>query len=409
MAEVHWGEERGGVRFGLRPPPSEAEAGGTIVLELLCQNRSKEPVLIFGFEQKYPRTLRVSPPKSHRPWIRVSFGDVNVFHPPDAFTRLLPGATVSTGLDVSFAFDRRGAGSWPIAFAYDPVRATGRLTAWKPGEGEVKTGIVDLLVTTARSLRDAGIDEAAETALDMALLRGTDGLVDMLRRYGTGGAIFAARRVARVLSSGGESTVGWRALDALSLLGDAGIEAIRETRQQIPHAEQALAFAEEWLRHRKAGEVATEHLPFLTMLERVIEQPDSRGNFLLTWTAVDSEIHGTRRLQVFGNGERIVSGRVPGGTVATTRRSNLNRMQMQTLMEALRYGAVWLLRPLREHGLPDEPRPTLEVQLALGDPFTRRVGMWNGEWRLGPASQLADLLDRLSQENPPETLPPPAP
>jgi len=38
------------------------------------------------------------------------------------------------------------------------------------------------------------------------------------------------------------------------------------------------------------------------------------------------------------------------------------------------------------------------VRRALGEPFVRRVALWNGEWRQGPASQLADLLDRLAAE-----------
>jgi hypothetical protein len=54
------------------------------------------------------------------------------------------------------------------------------------------------------------------------------------------------------------------------------------------------------------------------------------------------------------------------------------------------------LRPLRPQGLPDEPRPALELQLALGENFTRRIAMWNGEWRQGPAFRLADILDRLA-------------
>ncbi len=132
------------------------------------------------------------------------------------------------------------------------------------------------------------------------------------------------------------------------------------------------------------------------MLDRVIAQPDQRGNFLLSWTAVDSAVHGTRRLQLLGSGERIVVNRAPGEPTSTTKRLSLGSMPMQSVVEALRYSAVWLLRPLREQGLPDEPRPSLEVQLALGDPFVRSVAMWNGEWRLGPAAPLASLLDRLA-------------
>lgn len=405
--DVQWGEEVDGVRFGVRPPPGEVEAGGTIVVELLCQNRGSQAVNVFGFETAYPRSLRVSPPKAHRPWIRVSFGDVNVFHPPEAFTRLLPGATLSTGLDLSFAFDRRGAGAWRVGFGYDRVRASGRMTSWEP-QSEVLTGIADLSVTTARSLREAGIDERAEMELDAALMTADPELVGRLRTFGFGGAIFAARRVARILSFGAESTIGWRALDALGLLGDEGVKAVTQTRQQLPHAEKALAFAEEWIRHQAGEPPAQRHLPFLTMLERVIEQPDQRGNFLLTWTSVDSDIHGTRRLQIFGNGERVVTGRMPGASMATTRRSSLTSMQVTAVCQALMFAEVWLLRELRAAGLPDEPRPTLEVQLALGEPFSRYVAMWNGEWRLGPASQLADLLDRLSRDASPDTMPPPA-
>jgi hypothetical protein len=407
MTEVRWGQEVSGVRFGVRTPARELEAGGTIVVEVLAQNRTQAPVHLFGFQPSYPRSLRVSPPKDHRPWIRISFGDTNVFHPPEAFVRLLPGAIVSTGLDLSFVFDRRGAGSWDLTFAYDPVRASGRLDAWRP-ESEAQTAICELVVTVARSLRDAGIDEAAELRLDELLLRGDPDLVHHLHRYGAGGAAFAARRVARILSAGGESTLGWRALDALSLLGDEGIRAVHEHRTVLPHAQSALSFAEEWLRHRRGENAPHAHLPFVSMLERVLAQPDQRGNFLLTWTAVDSDIHGARRLQIFGNGERIVTTRLPGASVANTRRSYLGASQMQTVVESLRDAAVWLLRPLRERGLPDEPRPTLEVQLALGEPFTRNVALWNGEWRLGPASTLADLLDRLSQSASPDSMLPPS-
>ncbi len=401
FVDIQWGGEKDGVRFGLRVP-RDAEAGGTVTIELHCENRSEEPVWVFGFHPQYPRSLRVSPPRPQRPWIRVSFADVNVLHPPEAFTRVVPGEVVCTGLDLSFAFDRRGAGRWPIAFAYDPVRASARLQAWH-GDGEVTTAVAELIVTMARSLRDAGIDEATEARLDAALLRGSEDAIDQLRSFGRGGAVFAARRLARILSPGAESALGWQALDALGLMGAVGREAVAEVRPQLPHAEPALAFASDWLAH-VAGETASPvDLPFVMMLERVIEQPDQRGNFLLTWTSVDSSVHGLKRLQVFGDGDCVATLRVPGATVPSTRRISLSPMQLRTVAEALRYAAVWLLRPLREVGLPDEPRPALEVQLALGGPFTRQVAMWNGEWRRGPARPLADLLDRLVQEAAPPT------
>jgi hypothetical protein len=66
---------------------------------------------------------------------------------------------------------------------------------------------------------------------------------------------------------------------------------------------------------------------------------------------------------------------------------------------------MWLLRPLRKVGFPDEPRPALEVQLALGEPYTRRVAMWNGEWRQGPGFRIADMLDRLAAQVRPSVMP----
>jgi hypothetical protein len=384
------------------------EAGGTLVLELLCQNVGREPIHVFGFQAGYPRSLRVSPPKQDRPFIRVSFGDVNVLHPPEAFRKVEPGQTVSTGLDLSFAFDRRGAGHWQVGFAYDPVRASGRQAAWlAAGDRTPQTGVVELAVTTARALREAGIDAQVEAELDTALLTADPHLVEQLRRYGPGGAAFAARRVARVLSYGAESTLGWRALDALSLLGELGLAAVRDAREDLPHAEVALGYAQQWIEHRQRLPAPYEHLPFLTMLSRLVHEPDIRGNFLVSFTAWESDLHGLRRVQIFGDGGRIVTVRAPGQLVATTRRTFISEMQLKALLESLGYAAIWLLRPLRTAGMPDEPRPSLEVQLALGDPFRRQVSMWNGEWRHGPAAQLADLLDRLADDTSSEGLTPP--
>ncbi|MEM1417468.1 MAG: hypothetical protein AAGH15_21405, partial [Myxococcota bacterium] len=164
MGEVRWGPAVGSLRFGLREPAGELEAGGTVALELVVENRGSTPAQVFGFREAYPRSLRVSPPKEHRPWIRVSFADVKVLHGPEAFLRLEPGAQASTVLDLSFAFDRRGAGRWPIAFAYDPVRASGRLEAWAAPEGQdaAQTPVVELIVIAPRTLSEAGIDAAAE-------------------------------------------------------------------------------------------------------------------------------------------------------------------------------------------------------------------------------------------------------
>lgn len=394
-ADVAWGEELGGLRFGLWHPTAEAEAGGSVRLDLLCENRSGRPARVFGFEPGYPRALRVSPPRPSRPWIRVSFGDLNVLHPPQAFVEVAPGEVATTTLDLSFAFDRRGAGRWPVAFAYEPVRSAGGLTAWTPPDGEARTGVLSLVVARAQSLREAGIDTATESELDALLLAGDPSAVDRLRELGPGGATFAARRVARIVSTGAESVLGWRALDALELLGEPGLEAARQAAEDLPHAVEALRFAADRVAHRLGRTAPEEHLPFVTMLDRVIAEPEARGNLLLAWTR-ESGPYGSRRLELFGDGSRVLSTRPPGVSVPTTRRDRLPPKQVHPLLSALRFATIWLLRPLRPHGLPDEPRPALEVQLALGDPFVRRVAMWQGEWHHGPASNLAALLDRLA-------------
>lgn len=405
MSETQWGSPHEGVRFGLRTP-SVAEAGGSILVGLLCQNTGQNPVRVFGFNPAYPRALRVSPPKADRPYIRVSFGDLNVLHPLDAFSTLQPGETLETALDLSFAFDRRGTGSWPLAFAYDPVRTGAQFGAYKGGDEAPLTPVVSLLVSYSRSLRDAGIDEATEAKLDAALYAGEARLLDLLRHHGAGGVAFAARRVARVLSPGAESVSGWRALDALALLGPGALEAVQVARDEIPHAEPALAFAARWLGFRHGALPEPHDLPFVTMLERIVQEPGTRGNLLVGWTGVDSAIHGLRRVQIFGNGERIVTSREPSETFNRTRRTMLRPHEMQAVVEAIRSSAVWLAVPLREQGLPDEPRPVFEVQLGMGAPFCRQVSMWNGEWRHGPASNLADLLDRLASDHIGESLPP---
>jgi hypothetical protein len=397
MSDTAWGTSLDGVRFGLVPPEQELEAGGTVGLTLTVENRGSADAWLFGFAPGYPRSLRFSPPKPDRPYIRVSFADVNVLHGPEAFTCLRPGHTLSTVLDLSFAFDRRGVGRWPIAFGYDAVRASAGMRPWAPPAHSGLTGVTALIVTAPRSLREAGIDEPTERALDDALLRGDPELVERLRTL-PGGAVYAARRAARLLSPGSESSMGWRAMDVLTRLGEPGIVAAERAIDDVPHAIPALVFAVAFALHRLGRQPPPEHLGFVTMLSELIEQPDRRGNFLLTWTPFDSPVHGERRLQIFGSGEAVVVSRGPNEPMPTTRRIRLNAMHMRALLEALSYSAVWLLGPLRERGMPDEPRPALEVRLGLGDAFVRQIAAWNGEWRQGPGAHLADLLDRLCAE-----------
>jgi hypothetical protein len=392
-----WGDAIQGVRFGLRAPEGALEAGSTIQLELVCQNKGLVPVWLFGFVKRYPRSLRVSPPKPDRPYIRVSFGDVNVLHPPEAYVRLEPGKEVATGLDLSFAFDRRGAGTFSIAFAYEAVRAAGMVRPWRPNDGSVPlTGIATIDIERARALREAGVDAATEQALDAMLVAGDPSTVERLRALGPGGPVYAARRVARVVAGGSEAALGWRALEALEVLGDGSAQAIRNAREELPHAAVALDFARDWLDFRLGKSPNEWDLPFVTALTQLVDQPDRRGNFLLSWSPYDSPIHGALRMELFGNGDRIVVVRPPGQAVPSTRRTHVAPMHMKALLEALVMSGAWLLRPLRAQGLPDEPRPALEIQLALGENFTRKIALWNGEWRQGPAFRLADILDRLA-------------
>jgi hypothetical protein len=257
---------------------------------------------------------------------------------------------------------------------------------------------MELDVIGSRSLRDAGVDEELERELDHALVMGDSELPDRLRRIGLGGALFAARRVARALSPNAEATVGWRALETLAGLGAIGRRALHTTREELPHAERALAVADEVLAHRAGEPPGQRDLPFITMLDRVIDQPEMRGNFLLSWTPYDSPVHGLRRIEILGNGEMLTTTRAPGEDANTTRRGRLGGTAFDSLLYSLRGGAPWILRPVREVGMPDEPRPTLQIELALGDPFSRRITMWNGEWRMGPGATLAEALDRIGHD-----------
>lgn len=409
MQEPIFGEAIGGVRLGLAVPVAHTDAGSTIAVELVCENRAQTPVWVFGLKAGYPRSLRVSPPKPDRPWVRVSFGDTAVLHPPDAFTRLGPGETARTMLDLSFAFDRRGVGTFPLRFAYDPIRGMGGMRALgTAGGAALETGTAALVVERASTLREAGIDEATERGLDAMLLSGDPQTATRLGALGRGGAEYAVRRFARVLSTGAEAPIGWRALDALERLGDEGLAAIAAAQADMPHAAAALSFGFDWLRFRLGRPTPEVHLPFVTALEQLRDQPDRRGNFVLSWTPFDSPIHGSSRMEVFGQGDRIVVVRAAGHSVPSTRRTLVGAMQMHALFETLLWSGVWLWRPLRTQPMPDEPRPALEVQLEIGEPYARKIAMWNGEWRQGPGFRLADLLDRLTQAVRPESMAPAA-
>lgn len=394
MSEIVWGEPRDGVRFGLEVSKDALEAGGSVILGLVAESRAPAPVTLFGFQTRYPRSLRFSPPKADRPYVRVSFGDANVLHGPDAFSKLAPGQRIRTALDLSFAFDRRGAGRFPLAFAYDPVRAQGGLPTYG---ATATTGVIELEIQSSATLRTLGIDAALEASLDEALVRGDPGLVDRLRTL-PGGPLWAARRVARTMASASEAVSGWHAVEVLAMLGDKGLEAARATLAELPHAAPSLGFAIAWTEHRMMRPAPPEHLPFKTMLDELASMPDRRGNFLLSWTAYDDPQHGLRRMEILGGGDRLVATRAQGEHAPTTRRTILPASHFAAIFESLQWSAVWLLVPLRAAGLPDEPRPALEVRLGLGEPFSRRIALWNGEWRQGPAAQLVDLLDRLAAD-----------
>ncbi len=399
MQDIAWGAPSHGVRFGLRVPERAMVAGHTIVLELFCENQSYTPIFVFGFQPTYPRSLRLSPPRPERPFILVTFGDERTLHPPEAFLRVDPGTQASTSLDLSFAFDRRGEGDWPVAFRALPVAAMGGLRAWRPhDEAGGLTAVAELKVTRLASMRAAGIGADLESELDTRLLAGDPSLPERLRALGTGGADYAAQRVARVLVPGADATLGWKALDALEMIGPAGLDAVHEARHALPHAAEALTFAAEWLGFRLGHGHAARDLPFVTALEDLIAQPDRRGNFAVTWVPYDLAIHGRMSLDIARDAERIVHAQSPGGGPSVVRRARLKPMQVQALLDTLAHSGVWLLRPLRTMGIPDEPRPSLRVQLDLAGGSTRHIEMWNGEWRHGPGFRLAGLLDRIAND-----------
>src|SRR5262249_37202123 len=143
----------------------------------------------------------------------------------------------------------------------------------------------------------------------------------------------------------------------------------------LPHAAPALELAIAFTQHRLGRPPPPEHLAFVTALDELVAMPDRRGNFALSWTPYDSPLHGSRHMDVFAGGERIVVSRARGETVPASRRTMLPAAHVQALLDSLRWSAAWLLVPLRAAGLPDEPRPALSVKLALGEPFVRRVAL----------------------------------
>lgn len=141
MSDVAWGAPIEGVRFGIQA----VAPGEPLILPCFVENQTGASIFVFGWNTSYPRSLRVSPPKPHRPYVRVSFTDTNVLHPPDGFLKVAPGQFAETTLDVSFALDLSVVGAVDLAFAYDPVKAQ-VITGWTPPEGA--TAITSLISLT---------------------------------------------------------------------------------------------------------------------------------------------------------------------------------------------------------------------------------------------------------------------
>ncbi|MCB9626247.1 MAG: hypothetical protein H6725_02615 [Sandaracinaceae bacterium] len=140
MTEPAWGPVIDGVRLGIEP----VAPGAPLLLPLHIENHGRTAIRVFGFSRSYPRSLRISPPKPHRPYVRVSFADTNVLHAPDAFTKVVIGARVSTLLDVGFALDLAAMGPLDLCFAYDAVQAQ-VIDPWNAPEGvEATTGMITL-------------------------------------------------------------------------------------------------------------------------------------------------------------------------------------------------------------------------------------------------------------------------
>ena len=132
-----------GVQFGIAAPPP----GGALHLPLHVANHGQSVAWVFGFVDAYPRTLRVSPPKEERPWVRISFADANVLHPPDAFIKVPPGGTAQSTLDISFAFNLAETGAVDVLFVYEEVRGQ-MIKAWNADEG-IEAGSAKLTLTPA--------------------------------------------------------------------------------------------------------------------------------------------------------------------------------------------------------------------------------------------------------------------
>lgn len=397
MTAPAWGPPVGGVRFGLVGPGHPVEAGGHIPMTVHVENNGASPIFVYGFNPQFERSLNVSGPTSTRPHMRVSFGLPGVAHPPEAFAWLVPGTGMSAPLDLSAAFDQRPKGTWPVAFGYDPVAATSDIEPWLPST-EAASGTVPVVIHRARSLVDAGLDPDTENGLHAQLAANSEvAFADTLKRHGAGVAIFAARKLSRVLAPGPEAIPGWRALDALCSWDDrTGLDAIAQVRAELPHATAALDLAADFIAHRAGGAPPGDHLPFTSLLERCMHDPSARGNLVVCWEPYDSAVLGRKVIVIRGHGGAMVTSRRPNEARPSTVQKTLTEPQMRELLHTMGAAAIWLLRPLRDRGLPEEPRPTLEVQLGLGMPFRRTVTLWDGEWRHGPARDLAELLDRLA-------------
>jgi hypothetical protein len=236
-----------------------------------------------------------------------------------------------------------------------------------------------------------------QTTLDQWVVSGAADTGRAIMQYGDSGIAHVISRLERMTSLDADASLGWSAFHVLPLLGEPAATLIESISPPDGFPGEALAFAREWINFRVGRPPPEAQAAFVGQLEGLIAQAELRGEFVLTWTA--NQVPGAPqcRMQIYGNGYRVVT-QTMAGEQPVEARSSLDVNQMNVVMESLRHGAVWLLRPTRDQGQPDEGKPTLAVRLGAAPGLDVSITLWNAEWRAGPSYYLVDLLDKLMAE-----------
>lgn len=223
--------------------------------------------------------------------------------------------------------------------------------------------------------------------LDAALLAGEEGRETALS-LAKGRAAFdhLVSLLEGVLVPGEDSARAWGAYHVLVLSGEEGLAALRRAPRTGPIQKLALLRASRRL--GLAEEPSSAFAADLCAASRV-----APSGLLLRYEAGLETVEGRLSLEIDGEGRaRLVVGKI--AQAPQVHLAQISAIELGFLLEKACRSAFWELTPLRSLGGEGEDQVKLVIELPSAEGVLQEeISLWGAEWRQGPTSSLARLLD----------------